>query len=73
MVGGLSGSLGGVLKGDTRSSSFSPAASGARVSLTFLSGVDDTVLFEKILGLPARLIGGGIGVEPEGGLGCASF
>lgn len=69
MGGGLSGSLGGVLKGDTRSSSFSPAASGARLSLTFVSGVAETVLFEKILGLPARLIGGGIVAELERGLG----
>ena len=65
-AGGLSGSLGGVLNGDILSSSLSPAASGAKVSLTRRSGVAGMVFCENILGLPARLIGGGIGAEVKG-------
>ena len=55
--GGLSGSLGGVLKGEILSSSRSEIATGAaKVSLPFLACGD-----WKGLGFIERLIGGGIG------------
>ncbi len=64
---GLSASLGGVLKGDTLSSSLSPTTSGVKVLPTVRSGVVETFLFGKIFGLPARLIGGGIALLLEDG------
>jgi len=70
---GLSGSLGGVLKGDTLSSSLSHTASGAKDLLPVRSGVIEMVLFGKIFGLPARLIGGGKGVLPGDGRTWISF
>jgi hypothetical protein len=70
---GLSGSLGGVLKGDTLSPSLSHTASGAKDLLIVRSGVVETVLFGKIFGLPARLIGGGTDVLLEGGRAWISF
>jgi hypothetical protein len=56
-MGGLSGSLGGVLKGDTLSSSISEMAMGAaNVSLPFLCcGIGEW----KAFGLMARFMGGG--------------
>jgi hypothetical protein len=54
-------SLGGVLKGDIRSSSLALFAFGSKDSLTCLPGVAGDLV--KILGFPARFTGGGTAEE----------